>query len=289
MKPRWIKRIGHVGLGVPDVERSLDFYTRAANLVLTERGEDGSAYLRCQAEHHCLSLHPAPEPHLDHVGWETLSDEDTEVLAGRLRRAGVAVTEAPPEPGRLGAAYRFRDPEGRRVEVYRASQRVAGIVSPGPFTLKRLAHVTLASRDLAAIERFYRGPLDFRLSDRRPGRGTWLRCNPDHHGVGILAEPRGLIDHHAYEVADWDAIKQICDWMYRQGFPLEAGPMRHGPGNNVNVYVCDPDGLKIEFYCEMELIEDDEDHVRVPAKPWGAPYGNLWLSGRGGEAGGWGS
>jgi len=32
-----------------------------------------------------------------------------------------------------------------------------------------------------------------------------------------------------------------------------------GPGNNIAVYCRDPDGFRIEFYCEMEQIDDDED------------------------------
>lgn len=282
---RHIKRIGHVALGVPDVERSVDFYTRVANLALVERDAQGAAYLRCQWEHHALELRPAAQLRLEHVGFETLDDDATQALVTDLRRQGVAVEEAPEEPGRLGPAYRFQDADGRAVEVYRSMRRLAGLVSPGAFQVRRLGHVTLASPDVEATAGFYRRVMDFRLSDRRPGFGAWVRFNRDHHGVGILGleRPGLLLDHHAYEVPDWNEIKRICDWSFRQGLALEAGPMRHGPGNNVNVYLKDPDGLKIEFYCEMEQIEDDEDHEERMHARRGSPYGNLWLGGRGGE------
>ncbi len=275
MTPGWLKGLGHVALGVRDVERALDFYVRDANLLLVDRGRDGTAYLRCQAEHCSLELHPSPESGLDHLGFETGSDEDTDAFRRRLEQHRVPVIDAPPEPGRLGRAFRFRDPLGIWVEVYRAMERLPNIVSPGPFTVNRLGHVTVLTPDLEEAERFYREVAGFRLSDKRRGHGAWLRCNPDHHTLAFLTADRTVIDHHAYEIPDWNELKKVCDWTYRQGFPLEAGPMRHGPGNNVNVYIKDPDGLKIEFYAEMEQITDNEDHLRNHPRS-GALYGNLW-------------
>jgi catechol 2,3-dioxygenase-like lactoylglutathione lyase family enzyme len=272
--PGPLKRIGHVALGVPDVERALDFYVRGANLSLVERSGDG-AYLRCQAEHHSLELHRSSEARLDHLAFETFCDEETEALRRRLERQGVPVAAAPLEPGRLGTAFRFQDPTGTWIEVHRGMARLPNLVSPGPFTVHRLGHVTMLTPDLNRSERFYREVVGFRLSDRREGFGIWLRCNADHHVLAFLASDRAALDHHAYEIPDWNEIKRVCDWCFRQGFPLDAGPMRHGPGNNVNVYVKDTDGVKIEFYAEMEQIHDDEDHVRTHPMS-GARYGNLW-------------
>lgn len=275
MTPGWLKRIGHVALGVQDVERALDFYVRGANLLLVERGDDGTAYLRCQAEHHSLELHPSPEAGLHHLAFETLSDDETEAFKRRLEQRRVPVAGAPPEPGRQGTAFRFQDPLGGWIEVYRSMARLPNIVSPGPFTVSRLGHITRLTPEIDRAERFYRDIVGLRLSDRRQGHGVWLRCDPDHHALAFLADDRSGIDHHAYEIPDWNELKRVCDWSFRQGFPLEAGPMRHGPGNNVNVYLRDPDGLKIEFYAEMEQIHDDEDHVRTHPRS-GALYGNLW-------------
>ena len=81
-----------------------------------------------------------------------------------------------------------------------------------------------------------------------------------------------MLHHHAYDVGDWEQIKYVLDWMFKQGVPVEAGPLRHGPGNNITVYVRDPDGVRVEYYCELEQFHDDEDHIREFF-----PRFNLWL------------
>jgi catechol 2,3-dioxygenase len=74
-------------------------------------------------------------------------------------------------------------------------------------------------------------------------------------------------------VGDWGQIKLVLDALCRRQVVPDVGPVRHGPGNNIAVYVRDPAGFRIEFYCEMEQIEDDEDHERT----YHPPTMNLWL------------
>jgi catechol-2,3-dioxygenase len=267
--PRRIRQVGHVALTVRDLGRARDFYARAANLVPTLE-EPGRVMLRSQFEHHCLVLEQGRESTLAHLGFETLDDAATEELQAELRARGVPLREAPPEPGRLGLAFQFQDPDGNWVEVYRTMDRLAGIVSQGLFRMDRLGHLTLLSTDVASLGSFYRS-IGFRVSDRSP-RGWFLRCNADHHGLAMLAARRSGLHHHAYDVTDWSQIKLVLDWMFRQGIAPDAGPVRHGPGNNIAVYVRDPDGFRIEFYCEMEQIQDEEDHDREYV-----PTFNLWL------------
>lgn len=266
---RRIRRLGHLALEVQDLARALDFYARACNLVPVATGP-GQAMLRSQFEHHCLVLEQTGRSALGHIGFETLDDASTEELRSELEARDVPVREAPPEPGRTGLAFQFRDPEGNWVEVYRTIDRQPGIVSPGPFRIEKLGHFTMLAQDLEAQASFYRS-LGFRISDWWP-RGAFLRCNTDHHGLAFLPSPRSSLHHHAYSVGDWAQIKLVLDWMFQCGVAPEAGPVRHGPGNNIAVYCRDPDGFRIEFYCEMEQIHDDEDHRREYTRAF-----NLWL------------
>ena len=267
--PRLIQRLGHLALGVADLARSVDFYTRACNLRLVDSRED-VAYLRCRYEHHCLALHRSETAGLDHLGFETLDDDATDRLRSELKRRDVPIRESADEPGRHGLSFQFQDPEGTWVEVYRTMSRLAGIVSPGPFDLVKLGHFNLGTRRLEGQTEFYRG-VGFRLSDRHE-RGVFLRCNADHHGLAFIGGDRPGLRHHAYQLSDWDQVKLVLDWMFREGVTPTAGPHRHGPGNNIAVYVRDPDRFHIEFYCEMEQIDDDEDHEREYLRFW-----NLWL------------
>jgi len=57
--------------------------------------------------------------------------------------------------------------------------------------------------------------------------------------------------------------------------PLWWGPGRHGPGNNLFFMIEDPDGHKVEFSAELELMPHE-----MPPRTW--PHEqrtlNLWGS-----------
>ena len=268
-KPKkWIQRLGYLALNVQDLDRSVDFYERCINLTLTQREAD-RAFLRTQFEHHCLVLYQSDTSGLRHTAYETLSDEATVGLKELLEQQGVPLREAPELPGRIGLAFQFQDPDGRWVEIYRTQERMPGRVSQGPFKMLKLGHFNMQSENPEPTIEFFRS-IGMRLSDKI-AIGSWLRCNEDHHGLAIL-KGKPIFHHHAYDVGDWEQIKLVLDWMYKQGVPVEAGPLRHGPGNNINLYVKDPDGVRIEFYCELEQIYDDEDHVREFTSKF-----NIWL------------
>jgi catechol 2,3-dioxygenase-like lactoylglutathione lyase family enzyme len=132
-------------------------------------------------------------------------------------------------------------------------------VPQGPIPPLRLGHFTRSTPDPDAALAFFRS-IGFRVSDWLPGNQAFLRCGTEHHGVAFLNYERALFHHHAYDVGDWNGIKFVLDWLARQDWPVEAGPVRHAGGNNIAVYIRDPNGFRVEFYCEMETIEDDEDH-----------------------------
>ncbi len=256
--PARIRRPGHLALRVPDVSAAVDFYTRVVRLSLTEEA-DGVGYLRSRFEHHCLELHPSDRAGVLHFGWETDSDEDTHTLRAMLVTQGIVVRDAPPEPGRRGVAFQFQDNLGMWNEVYRATERLALLLPDGPLPALRQAHFTRMSPDPDADLAFFRS-VGFRISDWVPGVQAFLRCGHEHHNVGFLKFDRPMLHHHAYDVGSWDGIKAVCDWATLQGVAVEAGPVRHAAGNNIAVYVRDPNALRVEFFCEMEMIDDDEDH-----------------------------
>lgn len=256
--PRRIRRPGHLALRVPDLGRALDFYTRVVRLAVSEEA-DGAVYLRAQWEHHCLELRSGAEPGVDHLAWETDSDEETAALWTALAERGVPVREAMPEPGRRGLAFQFQDPLGMWNEVYRAMDRLGVLVPAGPAPVLRLGHFTRMTPDPDGAMAFFR-TAGFRVSDWVPDTQAFLRCRPEHHNLGFLKFDRVTLHHHAYDVGDWNAIKAVLDWCAAQTVRVEVGPVRHAAGNNIAVYIRDPFGVRVEFFCEMEAIDDDEDH-----------------------------
>lgn len=260
--PCRVRRPGHVAMTVPDPRASADFYTQVLHLTLVEE-VDRVLYLRSRFEHHCLELHPAvasEPPAVRHTGWETDSDEATEAYRGFLQRQGVAVRDAPAEPGRRGLAFQFQDSMGLWHEVYRAMDRLAVLVTPSPFPILRQAHFAYNSPDVDRELAFFRS-IGFRVSDWVPGVQGSLRCTPDHHNISLFKyERRAGLHHQGFDAGDWQHLKAVLDGMAHQKVPVEVGPVRHAVGNNISIYFLDPNRFRVEVYCEMEQIEDDEDH-----------------------------
>jgi catechol 2,3-dioxygenase len=170
-------------------------------------------------------------------------------------------------------AFSVTDPDGNVLHFGLAPASTAmpkGIRGP-------IQHLTLASRDIEAIESFYSGKLGFGVSDRvirEDGKlmTSFMRGNHEHHNLACFFQDRQGVDHHSYEAGEWDTIRDWADHLAGKGISLMWGPGRHGPGNNLFVFVVDPDGNWIEISAELEVVHDR------PGKTW--PHAertvNLW-------------
>jgi catechol-2,3-dioxygenase len=130
---------------------------------------------------------------------------------------------------------------------------------------------------MAAMEEFYASNLGFALSDRvrdENGRVTtvFVRSTHEHHTVGMFLKDKAGLDHHSYEAGEWDTIRDWADHLATMRIPIAWGPGRHGPGNNLFIFIKDPDGNMIEISAEMEYVRDR------PVKEWKhEPYTlNMW-------------
>ncbi len=167
-------------------------------------------------------------------------------------------------------AFAVRDPDGNII-VFGLGKPDAGHKGiRGP-----LQHLTLATHDVEAIEAFYAGKLGFLVSDRvlKPD-GTvatcFMRSNHEHHTLACFRAAEKGVDHHSYEAGDWAVMKDWCDRMGDLEVPIMWGPGRHGPGNNLFIFVEDPDRNWIEISAELEVIYDR------PVKEW--PHGERTLN-----------
>lgn len=147
-----ISRVGHVGIQVTDLSRSLDWYRDVLGLTVTGRwpmGEHGEmAFMRFTDDHHNIVLFTHPTKVTDenrHAGYNALQhialevesrDEWLRALAD-LRQKGAKIVQGPlihgPEggdgPGRnLGGSgsrsFYFLDPDGNRLEIYTDMMKV---------------------------------------------------------------------------------------------------------------------------------------------------------------------
>ena len=177
-------------------------------------------------------------------------------------------------------AFALTDPDGRRVVfgLPRAESPADGL--PG-----RLQHFVCATQRLPEMLEFYRG-LGMVESDRviegeSPAgealAAVFLRSDPEHHVFAAFRAPESRPDHHCYETTGWLDIRDWADRMAALRIPLWWGPGRHGPGNNLFFMVEDPDGHKVEFSAELELMPRDAPHRTWPHEQrtlnlWGSAW-----------------
>lgn len=142
-------------------------------------------------------------------------------------------------------------------------------------SLKRLDHVVLTVRDVAATVAFYRDTLGMEVV--RFGRGrTALRFGYQKlnlHEAGQELDPRAA--HPTPGAADLCFLTEepLTHWSARlrvAGMAVEAGPvMRRGAlGTLESIYLRDPDGNLLEISRQVDLDEDPLDPLRLWLAEW---------------------
>lgn len=272
--------VSHIGLSVPDVAVTESFYTRVLGMVRHEELVNG-VRLGWGIGHHVLDLIQGPQ-RLDHYGFEVRDDHGIEGIEARLEAAGVAfdaldasfIDEAEGDP----TGITFADPDGNSVQFHSAVRRQGeNAADPGRRPIK-FQHTTIGTDDVTPMMDFFVNTVGFRMSDQlADGRFCWLRSDRDHHTLAIVnVGSSGDIDHYSYDLAEWEDFKAWCDRLTELDVPVQWGPGRHGPGNNLFVFFDDPAGNHIELSAEMEKFYDDRV-VYVPRRWTPAPQTvNLW-------------
>lgn len=250
--------IGHVAMQVTDLERSADHARRTLGLYETERTET-SVYLTANEKRHELQLIASERAGLDHIGLELEHEHELDAVRDRLVAAGARIlSEQPQEPG-LAAAIRAVGPAGVTFELYvgmeRAPLSLDNVLRP---LAQKLGHVTLFSDEKPELEHFVLDVLGFRVSDRWGDFATWMRCDPDHHGIAIgRTAGASRLHHYAFELESWAAMGAYADHVARDGQQFLWGPGRHGPGFNLFTYLPDPEGAIVEVYADLLRIDND--------------------------------
>jgi catechol-2,3-dioxygenase len=249
----------HLHLGSSDPARLAAFYARAMDMS-TERQVDGAYVVRGPARRLLIS---AGEPKsLLHAGFAVRDREGLTGLRARADEKGLTPAAFDSHFFKAGA-FSVIDPDGNKIAFGLANEdKDARDGIRGP-----LQHLTLASKDIEAIESFYAGALGFGVSDRVVADDgkvmtCFMRGNHEHHNLACFFQDRTGIDHHSYEAGEWDTIRDWSDHLASQDIQLMWGPGRHGPGNNLFIFAVDPDGNWIEISAELEVVHDR------PVKLW---------------------
>jgi catechol 2,3-dioxygenase len=82
------RKLGHVLLFTPDVDRQVDFYTRVLGLKLSDRVKSIIAFTRCTTDHHNLAFLASKGPGFHHASFQVGSVDEIAVGAARMHDAG---------------------------------------------------------------------------------------------------------------------------------------------------------------------------------------------------------
>jgi catechol 2,3-dioxygenase-like lactoylglutathione lyase family enzyme len=138
----------------------------------------------------------------------------------------------------------------------------------------RFGHIGLAARDLEGMVEFYEQALAMQISDRMVYpehspfyEGVWLRINTDHHVISLFGlraasafdapgmgrVPRPGVHHIGFEVASFADLRDVLDYARSHDVPVHA--MRSGgPGNQLRIYLLDPEENIVELYFAMDQV-----------------------------------
>jgi len=253
----------HIGITSPDPAKLADFYHRA--LGLTFDSHDGR--WTGAARDRVLIIKPGARRQLLFAAYAVQDPGQLTALHSRITAAGVTQTANPTHLFHAGAVS-VQDPDGNHYVFGMPARQPALPSTRTAQRLARLQHVVVASTDAERVATFFRDVLGFTASDNVVDvegrlRTCFLRCSDEHHNFAVFQAAETSFDHHCYEAGDWSLIRDWGDHLAAERIPIEWGPGRHGPGNNLFLFVHDTDGNWVELSAELEVVRPDR-----PAGSW---------------------
>ena len=257
-----------VELGVRDLDRTAAFYSNVWGL--EEASSDGDTiHLRgTGAEHHVLTLRQRPKTSLLAVHFAAVDRAAVDELCAKAKGYGSDVDGDPAViPGSAGGGYgfRLRTPDGLPMSVSSDVQQHPNTVNDRSRPTK-ISHVVLNSGKTEEQIAFFIDVLGFKLSDSSHLM-EFLRCSADHHSMAVFRNNGPSLNHVAYEVPNIDGLMRGSGRVKQNGFNIEWGIGRHGPGNNVFSYFIEPNGFVTEYTTELDQL-DDATHIPQDAAFW---------------------
>jgi catechol 2,3-dioxygenase-like lactoylglutathione lyase family enzyme len=273
-----VSGVRSIELGVRDLHQSAEFYTK--DWALEEVASDGDGiYLRATgSEHHVLTIRERPKPALLGVNFATTDRASVDQLYAKARSYGVKVLgDAASLPASAGGGYgfRFQTPDGLPMSISSDTVQHPNVVVDRSRPSK-ISHVVLNSAQIDDQMPFFIDVLGFKRSDSTEIM-EFLRCCADHHSIAIFRNSGPSLNHVAYELPNIDGLMRGTGRLKRNGFDIEWGVGRHGPGNNVFSYFIEPDGFVAEYTTELDQI-DEATHVPQDADYWkkAVPLRDRW-------------
>jgi catechol 2,3-dioxygenase len=295
---RDIAHLSAVELRTPDLDATVDFFTRLMGLDEVHRA-DGVVHLHCWDDYETFTLRVVAHQ-TSGIGRTWLRTSSSAALDRRvdaLERSGHAGTWQPGELG-LGRGYAVADPDGHEIVLYWDSEpyAAAGDLRPAlknqaaafpgrGANVRRLDHVNYLAQDVAPNGAFLAESLGARLSEQivldsgvqAAGWYTFTNKGYDLVHTSDWTGSRGRLHHVAFATDTREDILRAADVFLENGVFIEAGPHKHAIQQTFFLYVYEPGGNRIEL-CNAGarlLLSPDSEPVtwteteRAKGQAWG--------------------
>jgi catechol 2,3-dioxygenase-like lactoylglutathione lyase family enzyme len=246
-----------VELGVPDLDKAAEFYRNVWGLEDVVSTGDTLHLRGTGAEHHVLTLRQRPKAAFLGVHFAAANHAAVNKLHDQAKAHGAKIEGAPAAlPRDEGGGYGFamRSPEGQPVFI----SSDVDVLTEGRQDRSRptkLTHVVLNASRTDDERAFFIDALGFRLSDSTDMM-EFVRCTSDHHSLALVRTEGPSLNHMAYEMPDIDGLMRGAGRMKQNGYNIEWGLGRHGPGNNVFTYFVEPNGFVTEYTTDVEKVDE---------------------------------
>jgi catechol 2,3-dioxygenase len=257
-----------VEIGVPDLERSSDFYQKVWGLEETASDQDTIHLRGTGSEHHVVTLRQRPKAELIAVHFSASDRNAVTELHARAKAYGadaVSTLDNLPRAAGGGFGFSFKTPEGLPMAIAADVVQHADVIADRSRPTK-LTHVVLNSARIDEQTAFFKDLLGFRHSDSTDMM-EFIRCCADHHSIAFARGNGPSLNHMAYEMPNIDGLMRGAGRMKQNGFNIEWGVGRHGPGNNVFTYFVEPNGFVTEYTTEVEQV-DEATYLPNTAEYW---------------------
>jgi catechol 2,3-dioxygenase len=271
-----IAHLGSVELLTPALDRSLWYFTNILGMEVVHAA-GGSAHLRGYGDYAAstVKLTAARQAGVGCIAWRATSPQALARRAAELGATGLGLGWGDGDFGR-GPTYRFRDPDGHLMAIYyeeqkyRAPDHLRSTLRNLPMkytgrgvNVRRIDHLALFAKDVAANRTFAQKLLGFRLREQvifgsgKVEVGSWLSPSPVHHQVAYVKDPRGgsgRLHHFSLWVDNREDVLRAADILAEHGVFIEAGPSKHNNSQGFYLYAYEPGGNRIEIYTGSYLV-----------------------------------
>ncbi|MBP1154045.1 MULTISPECIES: VOC family protein [unclassified Paenibacillus] len=258
----------HAELRVMDLGKASAFYKEVLGLVEIHR-EGKTAYFGCGLDNNYDLAVTEGGTGVAHFAVRVTNEDDLERYARMIKELNVAVENTDGrEPGQV-KGIGFTLPSGIKAELVCVEDNkyhfphAPALKERGAIAPIDADHINLMTTDVQKDAGFLKS-IGFYISDvKLENDGSWMqaftRRETYHHDVAfsLAKSEKESLHHYAWNLRDFDHMKQIADRAMQFGTELEVGPGRHVTGASLFCYFWEPGGNRFEFSAEVATVSHE--------------------------------